>query len=92
MNNQMNVESPQKSLKGECHTFGQGIFFVKKKKVDCRVLILFPESGGREHIFFFDGMEDREAQLKARQFHLTNFCLNTSLSLLETKIGNSVFR
>ena len=48
MNNQMNVESPQKSLKGECHTFGQGIF---SSKVDCRVLILFPESGGREHIF-----------------------------------------
>lgn len=28
-------------------------FFVKNKKVDCRVLILFPESGGREHIFFW---------------------------------------
>ena len=35
--------------------------------------------------FFFDGMGDREAQLKARQFHLTNFCLNTSLSLLQKK-------
>ena len=85
------LSRPKNHWKGNA-TLSDKEFFRQKEKSRPQGAHIISWVGREGVYFFFDGMGDREAQLKARQFYLTNFCLNTSLSLIQTKIGNSVFR
>ena len=85
------LSRPKNHWKGNA-TLSDKEFFRQKEKSRLQGAHIISWVGREGAYFFFDGMGDREAQLKARQFHFTNFCLNTSLSLLQTKIGDSVFR